>query len=307
MRTRRVSYFGMALFLAVFCLLSGSLVAATPYGETANLDTVNAPDAGEEAKTTLIGTTSAPSLGMPVKIAAYNIAHARGKETGGLDEIAKFKYLDGIAALLQKEKIEIIGFTEISGGRNLRAKLRDQPKYLAKKLGFHYCYGENVRKGWFGVLASQGNVVMSKYPIISWKNHNLYRSDSKNEQRGCVEALLDLGNNRKLRVLCAHLSTQKDESTKQIDELWDMIKDSKEPVILMGDFNLRPTHKAIIKLSKLMTDTTANLKTSHRGGPTVKIDYHFSLGAIVSGVACTRGEQEGYSDHLCVINQYWVK
>ncbi|HNV68113.1 MAG TPA: endonuclease/exonuclease/phosphatase family protein [Candidatus Ozemobacteraceae bacterium] len=297
---RRVS----ALIAALVLLLSPVLFAA-PYGDTA----VVTGDAADAAGSTSAPTTgvTVPAAGFPVKIATYNIAHARGKETGGLDEVAKYKFLDGIADLLKQEKVEVVGFTEISGGRNLRAKFRDQPQYLAKKLGFHHCYGENVKKGWFGILATQGNVIMSKYPILSWKNHKLYRSDPKHEQRACVEALLDLGKERRLRVFCAHLSTQKEESTKQVDELWGLIKNCKEPVILMGDFNLRPTHEAIIKLSKLMKDTTANLKTSHRGGTNVKIDYHFTLNGITPGLAYNRGEKEGYSDHLCVINQYWLK
>lgn len=297
---------GRVCFLFMTAILAFAATAfAAPYAD-GNVTIGDAPTiaSSEKAPTTAV---SAPSIGFPVKMATFNIAHARGVETGGLDEVAKYKFLDGIAELLKKEKVEVIGFTEISGGHNLRAKFRDQPAYLAKKLGFHHCYGENVKKGPFGILATQGNAVMSKYPIISWKNHNLYRSDAKQEQRACVEALLDLGKGRRLRVFCAHLSTRKEESMKQVDQLWEMIRDSQEPVILMGDFNLRPTHEAIVKLSKLMKDTTANLKTTHHGGATVKIDYHFVLGPISSGLAYTAGEKEGYSDHLCVINQYWIK
>ncbi len=293
------------LALMVIVPAFAATVFAAPYADgNVTLGDASPIADSEKAPTTIV---SAPSIGFPVKMATFNIAHARGVETGGLDEVAKYKFLDGIADLLKKEKVEVIGFTEISGGHNLRAKFRDQPAYLAKKLGFHHCYGENVKKGPFGILATQGNAIMSKYPILSWKNHKLYRSDAKHEQRACVEALLDLGKGKRLRVFCAHLSTMKEESTKQVDELWEMIKDSTEPVILMGDFNLRPTHEAIVKLSKLMKDTTANLKTTHHGGANVKIDYHFVLGSISSGLAYTAGEKEGYSDHLCVVNQYWLK
>lgn len=241
-----------------------------------------------------------------VRVGSYNIAHARGNESGTLKkEMAHKENLDGIASLLKAHKIDIAGFTEISKG-GLRAKLRNQPKYIAEHAGgLQYVYAENFRS-MFGLLITQGNALVSRYPILWSTNHKLYRSDEKNEQRGCLEALLDLGNDRRLRVMVAHLSLNADESTKQIEEIWEMIRKSREPVILLGDFNSRPNSDRIKWLSSRMKDATANVNTTFMNKPDVKIDYIFTQGTMRAGTAFVDGFKQGYSDHGCLINDFRI-
>jgi len=242
--------------------------------------------------------------GFRIRVAGYNIAHARGEETGGLNEIGKPSKLKGIAQLIRNNRIDIVGFTEISKG-DLRVLFKNQPKFIAKYLGYHHVYAQNVRKGL--LLATQGNAIVSKYPIVSHKNHKLYRSDEKHEQRGCLEAVIDLGKPGKIRVLVAHLSLKADESTKQIEEIWKMVEASAEPVILLGDFNSRPGSERIKWLSERMKDTTANLNTTYKNKPDVKIDYHFIKGPWRFGVSRVVGFDLEYSDHGCVFNDYWLQ
>jgi len=241
-----------------------------------------------------------------VRVASYNIAHARGNEEGKTkNEIARKENLDGIAKLLKDRKIDIAGMTEISKG-DLRAKFRNQPKYLAEHAGgMHYVYAENYRRA-FGLLATQGNAILSRFPIVWSQNHKLYRSDEKHEQRGCLEALLDLGNGRRLRVLVAHLSLEADESTRQIEDIWDMVSKSREPVLLLGDFNSRPKSDRVKWLSSRMKDTTANVNTTFLSKPDVKIDYIFSYGSVRAGTAFVDGFKQGYSDHGCLINEFRI-
>jgi len=241
-----------------------------------------------------------------VRVASYNIAHARGNEEGkAKNEIARKENLDGIANLLKSHKIDVAGFTEISKG-DLRAKFRNQPKYLAEHAGgMHFVYAENYRRA-FGLLATQGNAILSKFPIVWSQNHKLYRSDEKHEQRGCLEALLDLGNDRRLRVLVAHLSLEADESTKQIEEIWDMARKSREPVLLLGDFNSRPKSDRVKWLSSRMKDTTSNVNTTFLNKPDVKIDYIFTHGPVRAGTAFVDGFTQGYSDHGCLINEFRI-
>ncbi len=242
--------------------------------------------------------------GFRIRVATYNIAHARGEETGGLNEIGKPSKLKGIAQLVRNNRIDIVGFTEISQG-DLRVLFKNQPKFIAKYLGFHHVYAQNVRKGLF--LATQGNAVVSRYPIVSHKNHKLYRLDEKREQRSCLEALIDLGKPGKIRVLVTHLSHDKEEVKKQVEKLWEIAEASEEPVILVGDFNLRPGSERIKWLSERMKDTTANLNTTYMNKPDVKIDYLFIKGPWRFGVSRVVGFDLGYSDHGCVFNDYWLQ
>ncbi|HOY67379.1 MAG TPA: endonuclease/exonuclease/phosphatase family protein [Candidatus Ozemobacteraceae bacterium] len=261
----------------------------------------------DEAETATASLVPPKTVEQYVRVASYNIAHARGNEEGKTkNEIARKENLDGIAALLKKHEIDIAGLTEISKG-DLRAKFRNQPKYIAEHAGnLHYAYGENVSR-LLGLLATQGNAVVSRFPILSSKNHVLYRTDPKHEQRSCLEAVLDLGNGRRLCVLVAHLSLLPEESTKQIEEIWKLAIDSKHPVVLMGDFNSRPGSARIKWLASRMKDTTANVNTTFLNKPDVKIDYIFSYGSIRAGKAFVDGFEQGYSDHGCLINDLWIR
>ncbi|PKL47491.1 MAG: hypothetical protein CVV42_13060 [Candidatus Riflebacteria bacterium HGW-Riflebacteria-2] len=294
----KVPYF--VLFLVVAIISGINPVAAAPFED--------APLQLEKGSETVAEFKASPVIkeipGFRVRVAGYNIAHARGEESGGFNEIGKPSKLKGIAQLVRNNRIDIVGFTEISQG-DLRVLFKNQPKFIAKYLGFHHVYAQNARKGLF--LASQGNAIVSRYPILSHTNHKLYRSDEKNEQRSCLEAVIDLGKPGKIRILVAHLSLKADESTKQIEQIWKMVEASAEPVILVGDFNSRPGSDRVKWLSQRMKDTTANLNTTYKNKPDVKIDYHFIKGAWRSGISKVVGFDLDYSDHGCVINDYWLQ
>ncbi|HEY9068841.1 MAG TPA: endonuclease/exonuclease/phosphatase family protein [Candidatus Ozemobacteraceae bacterium] len=284
--------------VALLCLLAAT-VSAGPFDRSTVL-----VDGADTATASLIPPKT---VEQHVRVASYNIAHARGNEEGkDKNEIARKENLDGIAALLKQHEIDIAGLTEISQG-DLRAKFRNQPKYIAEHAGnLHYVYGENVSR-LLGLLATQGNAVVSRFPILSSKNHVLYRTDPKHEQRSCLEAILDLGNGRRLCVLVAHLSLLAEESDRQVEQLWKLALESKYPVVLMGDFNSRPGSSRIKWLASRMKDTTANVNTTFLNKPDVKIDYIFSYGSIRAGTAFVDGFEQGYSDHGCLINELWIR
>ena len=226
--------------------LAGPLMAG-PFDNT-ELKNITGVESEKASASAFLQETPA---GFHVRVAGYNIAHARGNKSGGLNEIGRRKNLQGIIKLLKKNEIDVVGLTEVSKG-DLRAGFQNQPESIAKGLGnFHKVYGENVKVGWFGFLATQGNAVVSRYRILSHTNHALYRTSDKHEQRGCLEALLDLGKGKKLRVFVAHLSLVAEESDKQVREIFDWVKAGQEPVILLGDFNSRPKSGRVKWLSQI--------------------------------------------------------
>ncbi|MBU1106547.1 MAG: endonuclease/exonuclease/phosphatase family protein [Candidatus Riflebacteria bacterium] len=287
----------------LFILIIGQTHAATtPFGGTPlQIDKGKKTTPEFTAKAVIKETP-----GFQVRVAGYNIAHARGKDSGGLKEIGKPSKLKGIAQLIKDNKIDIVGFTEISRG-DLRVLFKNQPKFIAKYLGYHYVYEQNYKRGLFGKLATQGNAIVSKYPIVSHKNHNLYRANDKNEQRSCLDAIIDFGKAGRIRILVAHLSLNLEESTKQIEQIWKIVEASKEPVILTGDFNSRPGSDRVKWLAQRMRDTTSNLNTTYKNKPDVKIDYHFISGPWLHGVSRVIGFDLDYSDHGCLINDYWLQ
>jgi len=240
-----------------------------------------------------------------IRVGGYNIAHARGENTGGLNEVGKPSKLKGIARLVKNNRLDIIGFTEIASG-DLRVLFKNQPKFIAEYLGFQHVYGQNLKRGLFGKMATQGNAIVSRFPIVAHKNHNLFRSDEKNEQRSCLEATIDLGTPGKIKVLVAHLSLKPEESTRQLEQIWEIVEKSEFPVILCGDFNSRPKSERIKWLSERMKDASANLNTTFKNLPDVKIDYLFIHGPWRHATSKVTGFDLDYSDHGLLYNDFWL-
>jgi len=240
-----------------------------------------------------------------IRVGGYNIAHARGENTGGLNEVGKPSKLKGIARLVKNNRLDIIGFTEIASG-DLRVLFKNQPKFIAEYLGFHHVYAQNLKRGLFGKMATQGNAIVSRFPIVAHKNHNLFRSDEKNEQRSCLEATIDLGVEGKIKVLVAHLSLKAEESTRQVEQIWKIVEKSEFPVILCGDFNSRPKSDRIKWLSERMKDASANLNTTFKNLPDVKIDYLFTYGPWRHATSKVTGFDLDYSDHGLLYNDFWL-
>ncbi len=298
-----------SLFLALALMLSLPLprIFAATFGEEAT----SIPDGVSASVSAAASTTVVAPVekNLRFRVAGYNIAHARGGKVNSKNpiyDIGRKKNLEAIGKLLRDNKIDILCATEISNG-DLRAGMQKQPERLAKMLGnFHHSYGQNVKVGWGGFIATQGNAVISRFPILGSKNHTLYQSVKGSERRGCLEVLLDLGKAGKLRVLVAHLSLIAEESDKQVEEIWKLAEKSAEPVLLAGDFNSRPRSNRIKWLSERMTDTTANINSTYGNIPDVKIDYHFIKGPVSAGTARVAGLKEKLSDHGCLINDYWI-
>ncbi|MFZ2959341.1 MAG: endonuclease/exonuclease/phosphatase family protein [Candidatus Ozemobacteraceae bacterium] len=302
---RFLSCFPRGVLCVFLTLLLGCSTSSfgVPFSENTNIGIHEAVSTTQGNVASL--PASLPEKGFHVRIAGYNIAHARGSTAGNfLQEMAKPKNLDGIGSLLKDSAVDVCGLTEVSNG-DLRAGFQNQPQHIAKKLGFHFVYGENVSRV-FGLMATQGNAIISRFPILSSTNHKLWRKNKKNEQRSCLEGLLDLGKNRRLRVFIGHLSLDSEESTRQIEDIYSMISKSAEPVVLIGDFNSRPKSDRIKWLSERMTDASVKIDTTYMNKPGVKIDYQFMKGGIRAGTPSVAGFKEGYSDHGCLMNDYWI-
>ncbi|HAE38996.1 MAG TPA: hypothetical protein DCG57_10215 [Candidatus Riflebacteria bacterium] len=252
---------------------------------------------GEEAKLT----------SDKLRVAVYNIAYGRGNDRGGLNEVGgKPQNLLRAAWLLKDQKFDIAGCTEVSAA-DLRGGMSDQPSLIAMHSGLNYrVYGENHRFGL--IVIGMGNAVFSRFPIAWSKNHKLYRAKEENEQRGCLEALIDLGEKGKVRVFVTHLSLNADESNLQLQQIYKIIKSRPEPSILMGDFNSHPGSANINFLNQNMTDVSDDSGGTYwpkvfqnKGVPAEKLDYIFVHGSLKKdGASWISGFKEGISDHGCL-------
>jgi endonuclease/exonuclease/phosphatase family metal-dependent hydrolase len=160
-----------------------------------------------------------------LRVVTYNVHRCKG-----LDGRVR---PDRVAKVLKEIDADIVALQEvvcIPGGE----PEGDQAHYLAREIGADFLFGEN-RKLWGGAY---GNVVLSKLPMRTVKNHDL--SVRGRERRGCLHIDVELAG-RILHVFNVHLGTAFLERRKQGRQLagLDILLNNelKGPRLLMGDFN----------------------------------------------------------------------
>lgn len=106
------------------------------------------------------------------------------------------------------------------------------------------------------VIGSDGNAVLSRFPIVRIQNQLLPNIDDS-EQRGVIEAEIKIpGSNDALLLLATHLDYRSDErerlaSAKVINEL--AAKHPDQPALLAGDLNATPNSKTLQQLETMWT------------------------------------------------------
>lgn len=160
-----------------------------------------------------------------VRVVTYNVHRCKG-----LDGRVR---PDRVAKVLKEIDADIVALQEvvcIPGGE----PEGDQAHYIARELGADFLFGEN-RRLWGGAY---GNVVLSKLPMRTVKNHDL--SVRGRERRGCLHIDVELAG-RVLHVFNVHLGTAFMERRKQGRKLagLDILLNNelKGPRLLLGDFN----------------------------------------------------------------------
>ena len=160
-----------------------------------------------------------------LRVVTYNVHRCKG-----LDGRVR---PDRVAKVLKEIDADIVALQEvvcIPGGE----PEGDQAHYIAREIGADFLFGEN-RKLWGGAY---GNVVLSKLPMKTVKNHDL--SVRGRERRGCLHIDVELAG-RVLHVFNVHLGTAFLERRKQGRKLagLDILLNNElqGPRLLLGDFN----------------------------------------------------------------------
>jgi len=108
-------------------------------------------------------------------------------------------------------------------------------EFLADTLWSDFAYGRNA----VYPDGHHGNAVLSKYPIVSYHNHDI--SVSRHEARGMLHCVLRApGTGLTLHAVCVHLGLRERHRQHQLRRLCDLAGNglpSDEPLIIAGDFN----------------------------------------------------------------------
>ena len=126
---------------------------------------------------------------------------------------------------------DIIGLVEVDSG-SFRSEKNNQAKTIAQEINQYHVYQSKyptasmVQK--VPLLNKQGNAILTNQEIISTKFH-YFRVGVK---RLVIELELE-----KFSVFLVHLSLKFRHRQEQLQDLYEMVKNTKKPVIVAGDFN----------------------------------------------------------------------
>jgi endonuclease/exonuclease/phosphatase family metal-dependent hydrolase len=161
------------------------------------------------------------------RVATYNIHKCRGFD--------RRTSPGRINAVIEELQAEIVCLQEVVDAPE-GPRIFDQARQIARALpGYSWCFGTNraLRGGRYG------NMTLTRFPIRSWRNHDL--THGKREERGVLQADIQIGTEQALHVFNIHLGTSHAERRSQGARLLssDVLGHEalSDPRLIVGDFN----------------------------------------------------------------------
>lgn len=160
--------------------------------------------------------------------------------------------LDLTASVIEKAEVDIAGIQEVEQNFSERSDFTDQVKWLADRLNMYVAFGPNLVTNptdaeW--PEQAYGNAILSRYPIKNHRNHLLEKLEPENEQRGLLEAAIEV-NGETISFFTTHLSLKKKQLEQNIKEVLDIVNQKETPIILTGDFNAEPHSPTIERVEE---------------------------------------------------------
>ena len=172
--------------------------------------------------------TPAPGDGLPVRVMTYNL-HQGFDVYGrhGLEELAK---------VIEAEDPDIVALQEVSRGWVVNGSV-DMLEWLSQRLEMDYAWGPATDPVW-------GNAVLSRLPIVSYKNHEMPNNDAVRADRAFLKVEIDVGGGETIDVVATHFHSGDGDSAIRIPQAEAVLGavDSGRTTVLLGDFNAHPDH-----------------------------------------------------------------
>jgi len=233
------------------------------------------------------------------RVMTYNIHHGEGLD--------KKSDLPRIAALIKKEKADIVAFQEVDKGVK-RTDGRDLPAEFAKLTRMTAVFSNNFHfQG-----GEYGNAILTRFPVRT-RTNLLYEMLHTNEQRGVLQVTLDV-HGKQLYFMDTHVDFHPPETErlKNVGELKQLVEAHHDlPIIVCGDFNSKPDTATYKAMAEILDDSWI-LVSKDPGysfpadAPNRRIDYQWVSHGTVIPVRVWVPETEA-SDHRPVMVEYKLK
>jgi endonuclease/exonuclease/phosphatase family metal-dependent hydrolase len=145
-----------------------------------------------------------------------------------------------LARVIQASRADIVGLNEVFHPLTPPGETRPALDLLAEALGMEAAFGVALTPQFaFAPLASYGNALLTRYPLLAHAGHHLTPVDG-HEQRGLLEARVLLSDGRTpFSLYVTHLDHLSEAARiRQLAAVlqWT-VRDRDRPHLLMGDFN----------------------------------------------------------------------
>ena len=210
--------------------------------------------------------------------------------------------LERITTFLKSRDPDIVGLIEVDMG-SMRTGRVNQAEQIARALGhfsaYECKYGEESVNQYLPILRKQGNAFLAA-PRIEGERFHYFDQGIK---RLIIELELD-----DIAIFLVHLSLKYRHRHFQLRHLYELVKKSRKPVIVAGDFNTFWGENEIFLFKE-----AAGLRSANRDGlpsypsraPRLELDFIlYSRGIEVEHFEIPRVD---FSDHLPLICDYHVK
>src|SRR5262245_40915129 len=146
--------------------------------------------------------------------------------------------LQRIADVINRERPDLVGLQEVDRGVE-RTQRKDEIIELAQLTGMQYAFAHNLdyQGGQYGVA------ILSKFPIGTI-DHRMYQNKREAERRGMIriEVKIDA---KLVNFVTTHLDYQyQDGRLFEAEQMLEFLRDVKQPLIVVGDFNDEPIGSA---------------------------------------------------------------
>jgi endonuclease/exonuclease/phosphatase family metal-dependent hydrolase len=196
-------------------------------------------------------TKQKPSKPQHIRVMTYNVHGCRGMD-GRVST-------DRIARIIEQYHPDVVALQELDFGR-LRSQRHDQPDLIAKALGMKVEFCPTV----IDKDEQYGHALLSHAPMKIIRTA-LFAGDAGQrhvEPRGALWVRMEL-NGLTINFLNTHFGLGRRERMAQAEELlgdgWIGAKNSHEPMILCGDFNMMPGSRPYRAITRRLHDVQNGL------------------------------------------------
>ena len=242
--------------------------------------------------------------GANLKILSYNIHK-------GLSALNRKHVLTQIRNSIRMVEPDLVFLQEVLGAHRRHSKrfsdwpAESQFEFLADSLWSHHAYGKNAVYD----AGHHGNAVLSKYPILSWKNIDI--SSHAFESRGILHVTIDAPKAwGVIHGMCVHLGLTEVHRRTQVRRLTKLVNESvpaQSPLIVAGDFNdwsVRATKRLVedLRLREVFEQLHGkHAKTFPARLPLLMLDRIYCRGVGIESAAVLTGKPwNKLSDHVAL-------